>query len=115
MMNDLIQPLIIFLFALIGGIVVGYALRKIIKILLILGGAFIFALVVLQGFGWIQPDYDKMVSDAETFASNTNLTQAQQFADQFNPIVFVGLALGMIVGFVGVGRTASSTKKVIVK
>ena len=103
-MDELINQLITLAIGFIGGLVIGFALRKIIKIALVIGGAMLLVLIVLQGMGWVNPNYDKMTVDAQQFVNNTEvIPQLNQFTANFSPLVLVGLAIGGVIGFVKTG------------
>jgi uncharacterized membrane protein (Fun14 family) len=50
-MNEIVSILTTFGLAAAGGFIAGYALRKIVKIALVIVGAFIFVMIALQGVG----------------------------------------------------------------
>lgn len=98
------NELIAFAVAIIAGLIIGFMLKKVIKIALIVVGMFIFSIVVLQGVGWVNADYNKMANDTVTFVSNTNLyPQLNNFTSNFNMFILAGLTIGGIVGFIKTG------------
>lgn len=100
-MDEIIPILFSFGVALLGGFIAGYALRKVIKIVLVIIGVFILVMIGLQGAGWVKADYAKMSNDTVSFVSNTEvIPQTISFVNQFNPFVFVMLIGGGILGFI---------------
>jgi uncharacterized membrane protein (Fun14 family) len=102
-MNDLITYLFTFGISLLAGFLIGYGIRKVIKILLVIAGMIVLFAIVLQGMGWIQMDFAKIGDDALVFAQNANLDQANTFVNNFSPLVIIGVVIGGIVGFVKAG------------
>lgn len=105
-MDEIVSVLISFGLATLGGFIAGYALRKIVKIALIIVGAFIFGIIVLQGAGWVNADYDKMTNDTIKLVSDvsTNIVpQLNAFTNNFSIIILGGLSIGGIIGFVKAG------------
>lgn len=104
-MNELVPILISWGAALLGGFLAGYFLRKILKIVAIIIGAFIFVLIALQGVGWVEADYQKISNDTVNFVTNTNVYEpVVSFVNEFNPVVFVFLGVGVIAGFIKAGK-----------
>ena len=103
-MNEIIQPLAFFVGSLVAGLIAGYFLKKFIKIgLFIVGGLILFA-IVLQGFGWVAFDFNKITADATQFANNTQLVPvANQFISNFNIVYLVSFTIGTVIGFVKTG------------
>ena len=104
-MNELIPIFISWGAALFGGFLAGYFLRKILKIAAVIIGAFIFVLIALQGVGWVEADYQKISNDTISFVSNTNVYEpVVSFVNEFNPVVFVFLFAGVVIGFIKAGK-----------
>lgn len=100
-MSEIVSIFISFGLAVAGGFIAGYAMRKIIKVALVIVGGFIFVMIALQGVGWVEADYQKMTNDTVTFVSNTNIVpQLNSFINNFNIVILAGLTMGTIVGFV---------------
>lgn len=100
-MSEIVSIFISFGLAVAGGFIAGYAMRKIIKVALVIVGGFIFVMIALQGVGWVEADYQKMTDDTVTFVSNTNIVpQLNSFINNFNIVILAGLSIGGIVGFV---------------
>ncbi len=102
-MNDII-PSMIFQLGLggLGGFIIGYALKKISKIILVLIGLFIIALVYLGMKGIISINYDALLESISgllgmAYAASSLLVQVIAlipFAGSFVTGFLIGLKLG---------------------
>lgn len=102
-MNELITQLIYFVGFLGVGYVIGFALKKVIKIVLIIGGILLAGLFALQWFGYLNIQEDKILADATTIVNQTSqeiIPMINENNANFNPIVLIGLGIGVILGFV---------------
>lgn len=88
------------------GYVIGFALKKVIKIVLIIGGILLAGLFALQWFGYLNIQEDKILVDATTLINQTSqeiIPMINENNANFNPIVLIGLGIGVIVGFIKTG------------
>lgn len=102
-MNELITQLIYFVGFLGVGYVIGFALKKVIKIVLIIGGVLLAGLFGLQWLGYLNLQEDKILADATTIVNQTSqeiIPMINENNANFNPIVLIGLGIGVILGFV---------------
>ena len=102
-MNELISQLIYFIGFLGVGYIIGYALKKVIKIVLIIGGVLLAGLFGLQWLGYLNVQEDKILADATSLVNQTSqelLPRLNEYNSNFNPIVLIGLGIGVIIGFV---------------
>lgn len=105
-MNELITQIIYFVGFLGVGYVIGFALKKVIKIVLIIGGILLAGLFALQWFGYLNIQEDKILVDATTLINQTSqeiIPMINENNANFNPIVLIGLGIGVIVGFIKTG------------
>ena len=102
-MNELINQVIYFVGFLGVGYLIGFALKKVIKIALIASGILLAGLFALQWFGYINLQEDKILADATTLVNQTSqeiIPMINENNANFNPIVLIGLGIGAIIGFV---------------
>jgi len=94
MMNEVIAILV----ALIAGLIMGFAIKKVIKWLMI--GVGVLLVIAFLGVyqGWFDPDYNKITADATSLVNNTNIYP--QLTNNFSPVYLVMVGIGFVVGFI---------------
>lgn len=111
--SELITPLITFGGASLVGFFAGWALRKVIGIVLkiagIVVGLFFVGLIWLEANGWSKGyDYEKIGNDAYAVANQTvtsiNTSPFLEFISSANIAAVSGLGIGFIAGFLRGGK-----------
>jgi len=99
-MSEVLTPIVTQLgVGAVGGFIVGYALKKITKIVAVIIGLFLVALIYLVNKGIITIDYGKF-EDAISKALGSTGTAAGWLAPVIAHLPFAGsLGLGLFLGF----------------
>jgi uncharacterized membrane protein (Fun14 family) len=89
-----------------GGIAIGWFIKKILKILLFVVGAFFVALLAMEARGWISVKWAAITDQLNTLVSNSTATSAlfnmhsgEQILTTLGIPLTGGLALGFAIGF----------------
>jgi len=100
-MNEYVAPAASLLGSFILGCIMGYGLKKILKIALVIVAGLAFIFIFLAGMNWIDANNTKILSDINQFIMNTGLwNNISEGIKNLGPLVAIGIIGGMILGFV---------------